>query len=97
MIVFRGTLSKEGLKILAKEHLGYDTYEQGSLSQAPKHDHEKEIEVMERQPTLSTNTLYTIIQMADGNYIGETVKNGQQIRVREGDPMTVLTKLITHE
>lgn len=96
MIVFRGTLSLEGLKILAREHLQYDTYEQGSLSQAPKHDHEEEIQKMEVQPSIQTNTLYSIIQMADGNYVGETIKNGKQIRVRQGDPMTTLQMLITH-
>lgn len=40
---------------------------------------------------------YTIEEQADGNYIGTTQRNGEPIEVRQGDPHTVLTMLITHE
>lgn len=38
---------------------------------------------------------FTIEEQGDGNYIGETVRDGKVIRARQGDPMTVLTMLIT--
>lgn len=39
----------------------------------------------------------SIIKQPDGNYIGYTKKNGRIVTARQGDPMTVLTMLITHE
>ena len=39
----------------------------------------------------------SIIKQPDGNYCGYAQKFGKLVKVREGDPMTVLTALITHE
>lgn len=45
---------------------------------------------------LKNENVISIIRQPDGNYIGETLKNGQLITVRAGDPSTALTMLITH-
>ena len=45
----------------------------------------------------SNGDVISIIKQPDGNYIGYTRKNGTLITVRQGDPTTVLTLLITHE
>lgn len=39
----------------------------------------------------------SIIQQADGNWIGEMNKNGNVVSSRQGDPSSVLAALITHE
>ena len=38
----------------------------------------------------------SIIEQADGNYIGKANKFGKVVEVRAGDPQTVLVSLITH-
>lgn len=38
----------------------------------------------------------SIIEQPDGNWIGETFKNGKLVQVRAGDPNSVLLLLITH-
>ena len=40
---------------------------------------------------------FIIEEQDDGNYIGETTKDGKVIRVREADPATALLALITHD
>ena len=45
----------------------------------------------------ATDGVFTIVRQPDGNYIGATRKNGALIHVRDIDPNTVLTQLITHE
>ena len=38
-----------------------------------------------------------IVKQPDGNYKGWMWKNGKELEVREGDPNTVLNRLLTHE
>jgi hypothetical protein len=38
----------------------------------------------------------SIIQQEDGNWIGKMKKFGKVVSSRQGDPMTVLQELITH-
>jgi hypothetical protein len=51
---------------------------------------------MDYDPNTNPDVI-SIIRQPDGNYIGYTQKNGKLIQVRQGDPATVLTLLITHE
>lgn len=44
-----------------------------------------------------TKKHYLITEQDDGNYKGFTVKNEKLCEVRQGDPGTVLTLLITHD
>lgn len=46
---------------------------------------------------LQSEGVFLIVKQPDGNYIGETKKDGKIISARQGDPQTVLTMLITHE
>lgn len=39
---------------------------------------------------------FVLVEDADGNWRGTTVKNGVAVFVREGDPSTALVALITH-
>lgn len=39
---------------------------------------------------------FVIIKQPDGNYIGTAWKFGKEITVRDIDPQTVLTRLLTH-
>lgn len=42
-------------------------------------------------------TKIRIEQQPDGNWKGYTTKFGKEIEVRDIDPQTVLTRLLTHE
>lgn len=44
----------------------------------------------------SNKNVISIIKQEDGNYIGYMTKNGKYITVRQGDPNTVLSLLLTH-
>lgn len=77
-VIYRGTLTKEKLKELAKIHLGFgDNDAQFNPSKNPK--------------------AISVIQQEDGNYIGSMWKIDHFVEVRQGDPNTVLSLLITHE
>lgn len=58
----------------------------------PKKEPKKELDYS----PMTNEKAISIIQQPDGNYIGTCQKNGLFISVREGDPMTVLQRLITH-
>lgn len=84
-IIHRGTLTLEKLKELSKIH----------LSQKP--EYKKEIELMEAQANTPTDDSFTVTKQKDGNWKGATKKNGKTIEIRDIDPNTVLTRLLTHE
>jgi len=44
----------------------------------------------------SNKNVISIIRQEDGNYIGYTQRNGGYVTVRQGDPSTVLSLLLTH-
>ena len=53
----------------------------------------KEAELQASIP--ATEGTFLIVKQMDGNYIGYTFKGGKLVQVRQGDPQTVLTMLIT--
>lgn len=55
-----------------------------------------ENEITEYNPH-KNDAVISIIRQQDGNYTGETKKNGVMIRVREVDPQAVVLAIITHE
>lgn len=40
--------------------------------------------------------IFLIAEQEDGNFVGRTEKDGQEVMSRAGDPYTALTELLTH-
>lgn len=53
-------------------------------------------EEIEYNPEKNPNAI-TIIQQEDGNWKGWMNKHGKVVEVRQVDPLTVLSMLLTHE
>lgn len=77
-IIYRGTLTKDKLKELAKVHLGFQG-DDTIYNPTKNHD------------------VISITKQLDGNYIGHMWRTDHLAEVRQGDPSTVLTMLITHQ